>query len=214
MSVLMRPASIVLTCAALAAAAGLAASPAAAATKASWTITRGGAVTATTKSFTIEDITQKAGLTCGSSTVKGKLKSGSFLSGANAGTVTSATVASCSIEGVPVTIKPGHLPWHLNLVSYNAAKGVTTATLTGIHMTLAAPDVGCTAVLDGTGKAADDGTLEVTYTNKTAKLTTHTAGSKLRLFGVTNCESVVNNGDAIAIIANYGVSPKQKITRS
>jgi hypothetical protein len=215
MSVLIRPASIVLTCAAVAAAAGLAATPASAATKTSWAITRGGAVTATTKSFTVEDITKKAGLTCGSSTVKGKLKSGKFLSGTNAGTVTSATVGSCSLDEIPVTITPGHLPWHLNLVSYNAAKGLTTATLTGIHMSLTTgPEIGCSAVLDGTGKAADDGTLDVIYNNKTGKLTTHTAGSRLRLFGVTNCEGVVSNGDAIALIANYVVSPKQKITRS
>lgn len=214
MSVLMRPVSIVLTCAALAAAAGLAAAPASAATKTSWTITPGGAVTATTKSFTIEDVTHKVGLPCKSSTVKGKLKAGKGLSGTNAGTVTSAAVAGCSIDSFTVTVKAGHLPWHVNLVSYNSAKGVTTATLTGIHITFGVPAIGCTAVVDGTAKAADDGTLQATYTNKTGKLTTLATGAKLRLFSVTNCDGVVNDGDAIAIIASYVLSPKQKITRS
>jgi hypothetical protein len=215
MSVLMRPASIVLTCAALAASLGLAAGPASAATKPTWTITKGGAVKATAKTLTIIDIRQKESLSCGSSAVKGKLKSGSFLSGTNAGTATAATVASCALDGFSIKITASHLPWHLNLVSYNAAKGVTTATLTGIHMTLAVPAFGCTADLDGTGKAADNGILAVTYSNKTGELTTHTIGSRLRLFGVTaGCMGVVKSGDAIAISSSFALSPKQKITRS
>jgi hypothetical protein len=214
MSFLMRPASIVLTCAMLAAAAGLAAAPASAVTKPTWTITRGGAVTATTKSLTINDVTHKAGLPCKSSTVKGKLKSGKGLSGINAGTVTSSAVAGCSALGFTVTVKAGHLPWHLSLVSYNAAKGVTTGILTGIHITLAVPAIGCSAVVDGTGKAADNGKIQVTYTNKTGKLAAVAAGAKLRLFSVTNCMGVISNGDAIAIVGTYTLTPKQKITRS
>jgi hypothetical protein len=215
MSVFMRPASIVLTCAALATAAGLAAGPASAATKPAWTITRGGAVTATAKSLTIIDIRQKESLPCGASAVKGKLKSGTFLSGTNAGTVTAASVAGCALDGIGITIKAGSLPWHLNLVSYNAAKGVTTATLTGIHITMAVAAFGCKAVLDGTGAAADNGILELTYSNKTGALSTHTIGSRLRLFGVTSgCMGIVKTGDAIALSANFVLTPKQKITRS
>jgi hypothetical protein len=214
MSVLIRPASIVLACAALAAAAGLATAPASAATTPVWTITKGGAVTATTKSLTIEDVTQKMALPCKASTVKGTLKSGKVVSGVKAGTVTSAVASACSADGFAITVKAGHLPWHLNLVSYNAAKGVTTGTLTGIHLTFAVPPIGCTAVVDGTGKAADNGKIQVTYTNKTGKLATLTAGSNLRLYSVKNCLGVVNNGDKITLIASYVLTPKQKITRS
>jgi len=214
MSILVRPARIVLTCAALAAAAGLATAPASAATAPFWTITKGGAVTATTKSLTIQDVTQKAGLPCKASTVKGKLKSGKVLSGANAGTVISATATGCAFAGFAITVKAGHLPWHLNLVSYNAAKGVTTGTLTGIHLTFAVPVIGCSAVVDGTGSAAHNGKIQVTYTNKTGKLATLTAGSNLRLYSVKNCQGVVANGNKIAIIATYLLTPKQKITRS
>jgi hypothetical protein len=214
MSVLIRPASIVLGCAALAAAVGLAAASASAATAPSWTISKGGAVTATTKSLTIEDVTQTAGLPCKASTIKGRLKSGKVSSGANAGTVVSAAVSGCSVAGFAITVKAGHLPWHLNLVSYNATKGVTTGTLTGIHMTFAVPAVGCTAVVDGTRSAANNGKIQVTYTNKTGKLVTLTAGSTLRLYNVKNCMGVVSNGDKIAIIATYVLTPKQKITRS
>jgi hypothetical protein len=214
MSVLVRPASILLSCAALAAAAGLAIGPASAATSPSWTITKGGAVTATTKSLTIEDVTQKADLSCKASTIKGRLKSGKLSSGTSAGTVTSAAVTGCSVAGFAITVKAGHLPWHLNLVSYNAAKGVTTGTLTGIHLTFAVPAAGCTAVVDGTGSKADNGKIQVTYANNAGKLATLTAGSSLRLYSVKNCMGVVSNGDKIAIIATYALTPKQKITRS
>ncbi len=212
MSVLKRPASIVLTIAVLAAAAGLIAPSASAAARKTWTITPGGAVTATTKSFTIQDITAKASLPCKSSTGKVKLKKGKHLPGANAGTLTAASAGGCSVAGFTITVKAGHLPWHLNLVSYNSAKGVTTGTLTGIHINFAVPAIGCSAVVDGTAKAANNGMVRVTYTNKTAKLAILKAGGKLHLFSVKNCAGVVKNGDTIALIATYSVSPKQKIT--
>lgn len=212
MSVLKRPASIVLTIAALAAATALAAAPASAAPKKTWTITKGGAVTAATKSFTISDITAKASLPCKSSTAKAKLKSGKGLSGVNAATLTAASASGCSVAGFTITINAGHLPWHLNLVSYNSAKGVTTGTLTGIHITFAVPVIGCSAVVDGTAKAANNGMAQVTYTNKTATLTILKTGGKLHLFSVKNCAGVVKNGDSIAIIASYTVKPQQKIT--
>ena len=213
MSVLMRPASIVLTIAALAAAAALAAPAASAAPKKTWTITKGGAVTATTKSFSIEDVTVKATLPCKSSIAKAKLKSGKGLSGTNVGTVTAASASGCAVAGFAITITSGHLPWHLNLVSYNSKKGVTTGTLTGIHITFAVPAIGCSAVVDGTGKKpADNGMVQVTYTNKTGQLAILKTGGNLHLFSVKNCSGVVNNGDSVAIIASYAVTPKQKIT--
>ncbi len=214
MSVLRRPASIVLTIAAIAAAAGLAAPSASAATKPkTWTITKGGAVTAATKSFTIEDVTAKASLPCKSSTAKAKLKSGKRLSGTGIGMVTAASASGCAVAGFAITITSGHLPWHLNLVSYNAAKGVSTGTLTGIHITFAVPAIGCSAIVDGTGKKpANNGMVQVTYTNKTGQLAILKTGGNLHLFSVKSCDGVVNNGDSVAIIASYAVTPKQKIT--
>jgi hypothetical protein len=214
MSVLKRPASIVLTIAALAAAAGMVA-PAASAAPKTWTITKGGAVTAATKSFAIDDLSRKpvASLPCKASTAKAKLKSGRGLSGVGAGTVTATSASGCSVLGFTITITPGHLPWHLNLVSYNAAKGVTTGTLTGIHINFAVPKIGCTAVVDGTKATAGNGSVVVTYTNKTGQLAILKAGTKLHLFNVAKaCLGFVKNGDLIAILATYSVTPKQKIT--
>ena len=211
MSVRRLPASVALAGAALAVTTALVAPSASAATR-TWTVTKGGAVTATTKSFTVEDTTTGTSLPCGSSVVKAKLKSGTRLSGTAAGTLTSAAFTGCNIFGFGITVKAAHLPWHLNLVSYNSAKGVTTATLTGIHITLSVPAFGCTAVADGTGATANNGTLQVTYTNKTGKLTTLKTGGKLHLYDVKNCQGVVSNGNSVALIATYSVSPVQKIT--
>ena len=214
MSVLKRPASIVLTIAAVAAAAGMVA-PAASAAPKTWTITKGGAVTAATKSFMIVDLTRKpsVSLPCKASTAKAKLKSGRGLSGVNAGLVTATSATGCAVLGFTITIKPGHLPWHLNLVSYNAAKGVTTGTLTGLHISFAVPGIGCTAIVDGTKATANNGSVVVTYTNKTAQLAILKAGTKLHLFNVAKaCAGVVKNGDSIALLATYSVTPKQKIT--
>ena len=214
MSVLKRPASIVLTIAAIAMAAGLVA-PAASAAPRTWTITKGGAVTAATKSFAIVDLTRKptVSLPCKASTAKARLKSGRRLSGVNAGTITAASTTGCAVLGVTITVKAGHLPWHLNLVSYNSAKGVTTGTLTGIHINFAVPAISCSAVVDGTKATANNGSVVVTYTNKTAKLAILKAGTKLHLFNVSKgCMGLVKNGDLIALVATYSVTPKQKIT--
>jgi hypothetical protein len=215
MSVLKRPASIVLTIAAVAAAAGLLAPAASAAPKKTWTITKGGAVTSATKSFAIADLTRKpsVSLPCKASTAKARLKSGKGLSGVGAGTITATSASGCAVAGFAITIKAGHLPWHLNLVSYNGRLGVTTGTLTGIHINFAVPAIGCTAIVDGTKATANNGSVVVTYTNKTAKLAILKAGTKLHLFNVAKaCAGVVKNGDLIAIVATYSVTPKQKIT--
>jgi hypothetical protein len=213
MSVLRRPASIVLTIAAVAAAAGMVAPSASAATK-TWTITKGGAVKAASKNFTFTDVTAKASLHCKAATAKARLKSGKHLPGVNAGLVTAAAATGCSVAGFTVTIKPGHLPWHLNLVSYNAKTGVTTGTLTGLHINFGVPLIGCTAVVDGTGKKpVNNGRVAVTYTNKTGKLAILKTGGNLHLYNVAKaCAGVVKNGDSIAVTGTYTVTPKQKIT--
>lgn len=54
--------------------------------------------------------------------------------------------------------------------------------------------------------------VQVTYTNKTGQLAILKTGGRLHLFSVKNCAGVVKNGDSIALIASYAVSPKQKIT--
>jgi hypothetical protein len=212
MSFLKRPASIVITSAALAAATVLGLAVPASAAAPTWTISKGGAVKATAKSFTLEDVTAGFSLPCNSSTLKGKLKSGKKLAGAGAGTLTSAATAGCSTQGFSIVINAAHLPWKLNLISYNAKTGVTTATVTGLHLTMSVPDIGCSAAVDGTGAAKDNGLVKVTYSNKTGKMSTLKTGGDLHLYDVKSCLGLVKDGDTMAINAAYTVSPAQKIT--
>lgn len=220
MPVLKRPATAALTTAALTSVAlavsvtaVLAAVPASAAPK-TWTISRGGAVKLTAKGFTVKDTTAGLSLPCTASAAKAKLKAGKGLSGTAAGTVTAASITGCSADGFTIKVTAGHLPWHLNLVSYSAAKGVTTATLTGIHLSLSVPAIGCTAVADGTAVNADNGSLAVTYTNKTARLAALKTGGKLHLYDVRDCFGLIGNGDSVTLSASYAMSPAQKITES
>ena len=212
MAILRRPASILVAGVALATAVGLSAAPALAAAK-TWTIKPGGAITAKAKKAIVADTTSKNSLTCTSTTMKGKLKSGKKLAGAAAGSVSAFTISGCKAEGASVKVTPAHFPWKLNLVSYNKAKGVTTATLTGIHIKLAVTALGCSATVDGTKATADNGKITVTYTNKTGVLKTLTTGGNLHLYGVSSsCLGVINTGDKATLSASYTVTKKQTIT--
>jgi len=212
MAIFVRPASILVAGVALATAVGLSAAPALAAGK-TWTISPGGAISGKAKSATVADTTTGNSLTCKSSTLKGKLKAGKKLSGTAAGSISGFAISGCTAEGQTVTVTPGKLPWKLNLVSYNKTTGVTTASLTGIHIKLSVPSLGCSATVDGTKATADNGMIAVTYTNKTGVLKTQTKGGNLKLYGVTSgCLGVINTGDKVTFSASYTITKKQKIT--
>ncbi len=212
MAILRRPASILVAGVALATALGLSAAPALAAAK-TWSISPGGAITAKAKKAIVTDTTSGQSLTCSSTTMKGKLKAGKKLSGTAAGTVSAFTISGCSAAGASVKVTPSHFPWKLNLVSYNKTKGVTTGTLTGIHIKVSVSALGCSATVDGTKATADNGKITVTYTNKTGILKTLTTGGNLHLYNVSSgCLGVLNTGDKATLGASYTVTKKQKIT--
>jgi len=206
--------------AAATAAAGLVTGPASAAQQTpaarmpkTWTIAPGGATTAATTFAEVEDTTSGRSILCQLSVLRITLKSGKRRSGAHAGTLTSGRFGACTtLHGLPVIVSLGHLPWHLNLLSYNARKGVTTGALTGIHVSIWVPALGCTAIADGTSAHAHDGVLAATYKNKTATLTARRSGGELRVYDVSHCSGVIENGDSIALSASYAVRPFQKIT--
>lgn len=206
--------------AATTAAAGLVAGPASAAQQTpaarmpkTWVIAPGGATTAATTFAEVEDTTSGRSIPCRLSVMLITLKSGKMRSGVNAGKVISGRFGMCTtLHGLPVRVSLGHLPWHLNLLSYDARTGVTTGTLTGVHVSISVPALGCTAVADGTSAHAYDGVLAATYDNKTATLTARRGGGELRVYDVSNCSGVIENGDSIALSASYTVRPFQKIT--
>ncbi len=103
------------------------------------------------------------------------------------------------------------MAWKLNASSYNKATGVTTGTITGIH--IAVKNSICSAVVDGTSGTAHNGMVSVTYSNKTRALKILPKGN-LHVWNVKGCDGAISNGDAGTITSSYKVSPAQTITGS
>jgi hypothetical protein len=190
----------------------------AAATSNSWTVAPGGSMQATSGEVVLKDTTTGSVLPCRSSTVSGTLKSGSGLAGTGIGKITSVTFkgagpnGECAGPDGPLfTLQAGGLPWHVNLSSYNAAKGVARGALSHIHLTMSGN--GCTAMIDGTGTTADDGRVTFRYTDSTGRLTVLAISSNLHFYDVSaGCLGLVNSGDPATLSTIYTVSPKQAIT--
>jgi hypothetical protein len=103
-------------------------------------------------------------------------------------------------------------PWYLNAISYNAATGVTSGTLSGIDVSVSGSD--CNAEVDGTAAGADNGTVKWTYSNSTGKLTYRPTGGNLHLYNVSGCLGVLSNGDSVRVSGTGPVTPTQTITSS
>jgi hypothetical protein len=217
------PAALATAAAAAAVAAGLAASgtasasPQAPAAFHGWTITGGGNITAVASSASVRDITAGRTVSCYLSSMTIHAKSGRLTSGASAALVNKASFGPCLTRHLlPVRVSLGAFPWRVNLSSYNASTGVTTGTLTGLHIAIAVPLLGCTAVADGTGPDAHNGLLAASYRNKTGVLSALGAGSgnRLRVYRASHCDGLIKNGDSVTLSANYLVHPGQQITHS
>ena len=195
---------------AAAAAIGLSAAPAVAAT--TWTVKPGSVINATSGTTTLKDTTTGTTLTCTSSAAKTTLSSGSGLSGTAIGSVTAISFTGCTGPlHLAFTVTAGALPWHINAVSFNSATGTTTGTLSGVHASLSGP--GCTAVVDGTGATAHNGTVTITYTNTTHTLKVLTTGGNLHIYNVSSgCAGAIHSGDSASQSAAFAISPAQTIT--
>jgi len=202
----------ILVATAAAAALGLSALPASAATSATtYKVTPGGSFTGKSGTTTLTDTNTGTQLVCKSAAASGTLKSGSGLAGAGLGSIKTISFTTCTGPlGLTFTVKPAHLPWTLNATSYKS--GVTKGTITGIHATLSG--TGCTATVDGTSATADNGKVAITYTNSSAKLAVLAAGGNLHVYNVSGCAGLLNSGDASTFVASFAVSPKQTITGS
>jgi hypothetical protein len=144
------------------------------------------------------------------------LRPGRFTSGTNAGSVIAASLAGCSTahRRLPVRVSLGAFPWHLSLSHYNAARRVTTGSLSGLHLAISIPLLGCTAAADGTGPDSHNGLLAASYSNKTHVLSGVAAGSRLRVYDVSHCDGLIKNGNAVVFSVNYAIRPGVKITHS
>ena len=182
-----------------------------------WTIKPGGVIKATSGTATFRDVKTGSTITCTSLTVDGTLKSGSGLSGTDAGSVSSVAFSECTNPlgpgfvlriGLVFVLQATRLPWHVNLSSYG--NGVVTGTIG--HMRIKAINPGCAVVLDGTSATASNGSVKFSYADSDGKLTVLRAGGTLHVYNVMGCAGLFNNGDPVTLSATLTVSPKQMIT--
>jgi hypothetical protein len=176
-----------------------------------WTARPGGPVSMKSGRLILTDTATGAALTCPSSALTGTLKSGSGLSGTGIGSITAVHSIRCPTPlGPSYTLMARDLPWHLNVLSYNATTGVVTGSLSHLQITFSGP--GCTAVIGGASGAASGGTVKVRYTNSTGRLRTRTVGGNLHFYKVSGCAGLIHTGDSATISATYAMSPIQAIT--
>jgi hypothetical protein len=187
-----------------------AAVPSAAATATTWTVRPSGAITATAGKTTLKDTTTDLIENCKSSRMSGTLKGGSGLHGTGIGSISTAAYNCPSPIVPPFRLTARGLPWHLNLVSYDAGTGVSRGTISHLELALTGP--GCSAVVNGTSGATADGVVAVSYAGKTGKLTIHAAGGNLHWYHVSGCAGLVGDGHPATLSAAHALSPRQMIT--
>lgn len=184
--------------------------PALAATP-TWSVKPGGNALGKAGTTVLLDTKTGQKLTCKHLTSKVTLKKGHHLAGAGIGLIKSLSFTGCTGPfGLTFTVQSNHLPWKLNAVSYNKAKGITSGTITGIHATLKGNP--CSAQVDGTGLTKNNGMVKVTYNNHTHKLIVLSSGGNLHVYKATNCAGLINSGDPSKFSAVNAVTPLQTIT--
>jgi hypothetical protein len=179
-------------------------------TTSTWTVKPGGSSTGSNTYFYLKDPKTKAGFACQKSSLAITFKSGSGLAGAGLGSVTSVSVAKClPPAGYGVTFS--NLPYALSVSSYSS--GTTTGRISGVHAVGTGP--GCYFVLDGTSPKADNGYINVTYSNSSGELKLDSGGN-LHFYDVSGCFGLLGSGDRATpqSIDPYKLSPKQAITNS
>ncbi|HEY2576516.1 MAG TPA: hypothetical protein VGI74_09430 [Streptosporangiaceae bacterium] len=174
-------------------------------TRATWTITPGGAVTGTASNPTLKDTKSGTVLTCKTSTTSATLKKGKGQSNP-LGSITKIAFQTCTGPlGLVFTVTIKALPYKLNGNSFSS--GVTKGTITGIMASISGS--GCSANIAGTTATAK-GQVNGTYTNSTGVL--KASGGNLHIFGVNGCFGLIANGDPSTFTASYKITPKQTIT--
>lgn len=174
-----------------------------------WTVTPGGAFSATSTSAVMEDATTGTAFTCGLS-VAGALMTGSGLPGAGIADITVVSSFTCSGPlGIKMTATAGHLPWGVNASGYDAATDATTGTLTGVSLHWSG--LGNTDDFDGPGGAGSGtGTIDAAYVNGTHQL--RLSGGNLRTYNTAGTFlGLINDGDAWNFTTTLNVTPAQTI---
>lgn len=124
--------------------------------------------------------------------------------------ITSITFTSCTGPlGITFTASVTG-PFPLNAASYNSSTGVTSGSISKIHGALSSSF--CSATIDGSSATADNGSVNVTYTNSNDHLQVVTTGSTLHIYNVSGCFGLIKNGDSATFAGTYTISPGQTVT--
>src|SRR5262245_48159264 len=198
---------VLITLAAATLAATLGTASSVAVTAATWTVRPGGSFSGSGSTLlTMIDTKTQSGFYCTSSSLAGKLKSGSGLAGGDLGSVTAISATDCDEPaGYGFTFRG--LPYVLSASSYSS--GTTKGKIMGIHARGTGP--GCVFVIDGTSATADNGSAKVTYSNSTGKLK-FSPGGNLHFYKVSGCFGLFLSGDPVTPADTFPLSPKQTIT--
>ena len=186
--------------------------PAAWAVTAGWSVSPGGVFAGKQSGqVTIADTVTGTSVVCATTAAGGRFKSGTGLSGAGIGSLSSLSLTGCATAGGPAfTVTAGGLPWSLNALKYIPAKATTDGTLTGMHLTLTA--TGCAATVDGTSATGDNGSVIIHIHNAPSKLKFEAAGGALHVYVTSGCTGVFTSGDPVTVDNAYRLSPAQTIT--
>jgi hypothetical protein len=175
--------------------------------KATWSVKPGGSISAS-GSVQVKDTSTGYIATCTSLRFTGTLKTGSGLSGAAIGSISSVVHGGCSVSGISFTVTATGLPYRLNATSFSTTTGVTKGSITGVILRVSMP--ACNTTLEG-ATSGSPGKIATSYSNAKGVLQLLSGGT-MHAWMVNGCLGLVNNGDPLAFSATLTVTPKQIIT--
>ncbi|WP_406457197.1 hypothetical protein OG782_32670 [Streptomyces sp. NBC_00876] len=197
-----------------AAALGLAVTSASATAQANFTIVNpnaDGSFTASLKAGTTADLLDTAtnqSVTCYSATASGLATNGTH-TGPPLATITSATFGDPVSDPCDGPLGSSFSAVSTSTINLNAASysgGITSGSLSNVNVTITGDTLFgvCTAKISGTASNA-------AYNNATGELSI-TNGAGLTISNVSNCASLMNNGDAATFSAVYKLAKPITVT--
>lgn len=198
-----------------AAALGLTVTSASATAQATYTVVNpnaNGSFTASLKAGTTADLLDTVtgqSVTCYSATASGTATNGVHASGTNLATISSATFGNAVSDPCDGPLGSSFSAVSTSTISLNATSysaGVTSGSLSNVNVTITGDTLFgvCTAKISGTASNAK-------YTNSTGELSI-TNGAGLTISNVSNCASLMNNGDAAKFTATYKLAKPITVT--
>ncbi|QKW38624.1 hypothetical protein HUT06_35220 [Actinomadura sp. NAK00032] len=189
---------------------GAAAVQAAAAPADTWTVTPGGALTATAP-LRISNVTRGWNIDCGSATFTGAAKTGSGLSGSQLVEFDSVSFDGCSgPDGVQYTVTmTSEVQLDMTAASYDPATGKTSGDLFGFQLNLVGTNR-CQA--DIADPAGDLGKADATFTNNGSVLALGGGNMGVTFVNFACPGGFIAIGDQVVVTTQLSVSPSQIIT--